>query len=541
MEVRPEVFSLYGREVILARLTQRLDALKKGYRQNVALVGPRFIGKTAILRHFLNQIHADSEIIAIYVDSNGVDFESFSERWLGGLLQGFLTSRGIAFPEQFQTLVRISRAYIPKTLEKMREAKKHAFQKKFVLAFRELLSLTGTLAEETGKKVLLTLDEFQGLGGLEIPDPLGLFGKEMMIQKNTFYLATSSEPHRSREIFGERLSLLFGNFEVIEVGALNYDSIRTWVMEASPQLGMGEEDLRWLSHFFDNHTHYFQMFLTELRRLSRDSETATRAFLQQVIKEALFEDRSLFNQHFEFQLQGLLRLARSTRPYIRILLAIAAGRSKSGSIAVYIGRKVPETQKLLQRLVGEGIIQRKGSFYQITDRLFRFWLRHVYEVKDRDLSPGKERARMIFENRLSEEIRRIETEDQADLTSRIESLFREFANEPVEINGKRTRFPHFLEITTRPTNGRYFPIQGQTRQENWFCQVFREYVTEGDVADFLHELKESRRKVQRKIVMALSGIDLNAKLMAQEARIQIWNLENLNALLDLYGKLKILF
>ena len=38
----------------------------------------------------------------------------------------------------------------------------------------------------------------------------------------------------------------------------------------------------------------------------------------------------------------------------------------------------------------------------------------------------------------------------------------------------------------------------------------------------------------------LGGIELNAKLMAQEAKIQLWDVENLNALFDLYGKLKLI-
>ncbi|HXV27516.1 MAG TPA: hypothetical protein VD913_00980, partial [bacterium] len=44
-----------------------------------------------------------------------------------------------------------------------------------------------------------------------------------------------------------------------------------------------------------------------------------------------------------------------------------------------------------------------------------------------------------------------------------------------------------------------------------------------------------RKKIQRKILVALAGIDQNAKLMAQEARVQIWDLRSFNTLLDLYN------
>ena len=53
LEEERELCPLFGRDEILTRLEQRLEGLKKGYRQNVGLVGPRYIGKTALLTHFL--------------------------------------------------------------------------------------------------------------------------------------------------------------------------------------------------------------------------------------------------------------------------------------------------------------------------------------------------------------------------------------------------------------------------------------------------------------------------------------------------------
>lgn len=534
MEEREESFPLFGREEILNRLEQRLEGLKKGYRQNVSLVGPRFMGKTSLLLRFLAKVRQDPEIIPVYIPLAVTDFDDFIERWLGALLQSFLASKGISFPEDFQFLVKISREYIPKTLERMQEAKKHAFQKKTALAFRELLSLTQALREETGKKILLILDEFQCLESLDLADPFGLFGKEMMIQKDTLYLATSSQPHKTREIFSDRLSLLFGNFEVIEVRPLELATIRVWIQNRYPELKISEADLRVLSHLLNNHPYYFELFLE-----GAQSE-GNQDFLPGTLGETLFSDRGLLNRHFEFELQGLLRLGRHTRPYVKTLLAVANGRTKLFQIAAYLGKKGPETKKILQKLVGEGILEKKGSFVHLPDSLFRFWLRNVFQAKDRELDPRRNRARSYFQSRLTEEIRKIREEDQKDLTGRMESLFREFRNDVVEVSQKRIKCPAFLEIASRPTNGRFFPILGRTSQGRWFCQVFRDLVTEGDVSGFVEELKRFRRNIQRKVMVALGGIDLNAKLMAQEGKIQIWDLENLNALLELYGKLKVI-
>jgi len=543
VEGRQAIDSPVGREEILSRLAKRVEALKKGYRQNVTLVGPRFIGKTFLLRHFLERMGKDPEILPIYIPLIETDFDGFVERWLGALLQGFLSSQGISFPEEFQQLVRISRTFIPKTLERMKEVKKFAPQKKTALAFRELLGLTATLHEETGKKILLMLDEFQCLGALELADPFGLFGKEMMIQKDTLYLATSSEPHRKGEIFNDRLSLLFGNFEVIELCPLKLDDIRRWIEESYSEIEIPDSDIRLLSHLLDNHPHYFHIFLEEAKRewVHRDQAGWSREFLFQVLAETLFLEQGALNRHFEFEIQTLTRLGRCPRAYARTLLAVASGRAKLFQIMAYLGRKGSETKKVLQRLVGEGILEKKGSFYRLPDPLFRFWLKNVFYIKDREVSPWPERARAQFRSRLEEEVGRIEEEDRRDLTTRMEGLLREFRNDVVEVGQKKMRCPAFFELASRPTNGRYFPIFGRTPKGRWFCQVFRDLVTEGDVAGFQEEMKRFRRGAQRKLMFALGGIELNAKLMAQEGDIQIWDLENLNTLLDLYGKVKVIF
>lgn len=542
METHGELTPLFGREEILGRLEQRLEALKKGYRQNVGLVGHRFIGKTTLLRHLLKKSRQDRDLISLYVSVEGTDFDSFSERWLGALLQGFLLTQGIPFPEEFQTLVKISRSYIPKTLDAMREAKKEAFRKRTSNAFRQLLSLTGTLGRETGKKILLVLDEFQALGDLEVTDPFGLFGKEMMVQKDTFYLVTSSEPERCQEIFHHRLALLFGNFEIISLGPLSSGSVGQLVAHRLPGFPVPDADQRILSHLFDNDPCYFDLFCETASRIVQAEKPVgwSRSLMLEMVEQSLFSNQGALNRHFECELRNLLRFGRLLRPYLKALLAIANGRVKLLPIAAYMGRRVPETQKILQRLADEGMVEKKGLFYCLPNLLFRFWLRNVFQAKDRNLEPDEGPARVYFRSRLQEEIHRIEETERQDLTERISSLFREFRNEVVEIEERKMRCPAFLEIASRPTNGRYFPILGRTSQGRWFCQVARELLTEGDVAVFSEELKRFRRKPEQRILVALGGMELNARLMAQEAKIQIWDLDHFNALLDLYGQLKVI-
>ena len=57
----------FGRQEIIDLLIKRAEALKSGYRQNVALIGHQQLGKTSILRHFLHT-YRDAQDLPIYVE-----------------------------------------------------------------------------------------------------------------------------------------------------------------------------------------------------------------------------------------------------------------------------------------------------------------------------------------------------------------------------------------------------------------------------------------------------------------------------------------
>ena len=78
-------------------------------------------------------------------------------------------------------------------------------------------------------------------------------------------------------------------------------------------------------------------------------------------------------------------------------------------------------------------------------------------------------------------------------------------------------------------------VFAKSPKARWLCQIAKHTVHEEDVASFLEDLKRIRKNVQRKVMITLRGIDQNAKLMAQQANIQLLGLRNFNTLLELYN------
>jgi AAA+ ATPase superfamily predicted ATPase len=69
--------NFYGRRSVLEVLKKRVMGLKEGYRQNVALLGNRYIGKTALLHRLMFQME-EQDVFFIYLDLENRDFDYFA-------------------------------------------------------------------------------------------------------------------------------------------------------------------------------------------------------------------------------------------------------------------------------------------------------------------------------------------------------------------------------------------------------------------------------------------------------------------------------
>ena len=240
----------FGRQKIRALLEKRLDAFLKGYRQNVGILGPPSIGKSSLARLFHNQV-VQTEVISIFFSCQEFDsFERFSERWMGELLLAIHHTARQSTPPTFPFLIRSLKSAIPKTLQRMRLVKKLTVKRRYDQAYQMLLSLSSMIHQECGRRILIILDDFDRLAELRLNDPFGDFGKEIMVQKETMFLVTSSRLSRSESIFREKLSLLFGNFEVIELGPFNFEETHEFIGGEFPGRNFEDELKRFLIRLF---------------------------------------------------------------------------------------------------------------------------------------------------------------------------------------------------------------------------------------------------------------------------------------------------
>jgi len=538
MDLAPD-FVFLGREEIRDTLEKRVQAFLKGYRQNLGLIGVRTVGKTSLVFHFLRTLQ-DPQLIPVYVAASKEPFVFFAQKFMGSLIAGFLRSQNEPVSMDFKDMIEKSNRWIPRTLKKMSEIKRNIGKDDLSSSFRDMLALTDLLCEESGKKILLVLDNFDFLEGFGLRDPFRELGKAIMLQKNTLYFVASSRIARSREILREKLSLLFGNFEVIELETFDFSTCDLFLSRQISGARFSDVQKKFLFELTDGHPYFFNTLVKRIREhLSTPSEEplADEVLIDVLEHELYREDGDLYR--YFFNLLCDLGRARNFHLSLRVLLAVALGHKKYHAIAKYIGEKAGDIKNTLARLGEEEILEKKGSFFTFRLPLFSFWLRQVYQRKEWNFLLDLELPRNAFREEVSALIRKREAEEKKELLKRVEELFRKFRNDVIEIDAKKLKCPHFTEVLFKPSNGRVFPVEAKAGNSRWICQVAYKKVMEEDVRSFVQDIERLRSNVQRRILIALEGIELNAKILAKEANIMLWGLRNVNSLLELYDNPKV--
>ena len=110
----------------------------------------------------------------------------------------------------------------------------------------------------------------------------------------------------------------------------------------------------------------------------------------------------------------------------------------------------------------------------------------------------------------------------------------------IEIDQKKQPCPQFAEvILLRHLPHSISSLLGRGSRGRWLFYLGQEWIGEPEIEKIVADLKHLR-KIQGKVLIVLDGIDQNAKLIAQEAKLQLWDLRILNGLLDLYDLPKII-
>ena len=531
----------FGRSKEKNILKERIKAFASGFRQNIAILGRPYIGKTFLIENILPEIAAE-KVAAVYVEAREEPFDFFSHRFIGSLLYQFLRLKNnSAQKDDLSALIKNCKRQLPRTIEAVEKVDDLVRKKDFDIAYDILLDLPGFLQVDAGVNCAIIIDEFDKLAGYKLNQPFSALGRKIMAQRNTFYILSSSSVLQAKHIFAEKLQLLFGNFEIIELEEFDFLTSRNFLLSRFEGFNIPEQYAKFLINFTNGHPFYLSVITSRMKSLllQNKKQRVTTELLEVALDEVLFHTNGELYQHFTNIINTHCRNKNGV-DILSILTLISQGNTKTRQLTGNLNSTSKSVNSAISGLQLAGLVEKIGIFNKIDDSVLRFWLKTVCHKRRIDFTADPVYRKRVFISNLKKASLDFARASKEDLYEKIVNLFKSFGDDLIEIEQRKFILPNFADVAARVIgeNGPY--IICHSKGKNWICQIRERKVTEKHVLDFLKDAKSGRHKFHRKVLIVIDGMDDNAKLLAKGADVWAWNLRTLNTLLDLYGKHKVI-
>lgn len=528
-----------GRGKVLDILKKRVLDLKEGYRQNVAVLGNRYLGKTSLFTQFLTNLD-DENIVVIYLDLDNKNTNYFITKFIGSLLYNFAKFKRLPLHDDVNLLIQETLPYIPQTIEQIQDIRQVYAKGQLLEAFSQVLSLPEVFSHETGMFCVLILDEFQGLEDFVDDGIFQDLGKKIMTQRKCLYLVSSSYPHLANKILSEKLSLLFGNFETVTIEAFDLLTSQEFIESSLGTLKIGAQMRNFLTDFTGGHPLYLNLICQELINLCaiHKQDEVYLPILSQAVENTIFNRWGVLSRHFELIINDLSS-GKGNHMNSVILISLVNGKNKIDDLLQDTGLKRNMLVQKVTRLLELGIIFKNGNVHYFNDKLFKYWIKFIYQKRFKDVELIADKQKKQFKEEFYQIVERFKVSSRKDFSSRIVELLNCFDNESFDLNGRKYRLPAFrqiLPVKLKNECGTFIDtIKATTDDVAWFIALKKDGMNENDVNLFLAESKKEGRS-EKRVIICLSDLDENTKLKALQERCWVWNESELNALLTVFDQ-----
>jgi len=438
-------------------------------------------------------------------------------------------------------LIDTTQHHLPQTVKTVKKIQTLLQTDKKEAAYCEVLVLPQTFASEANKFCLLIFDEFDQLEKFAFPDVYQELGKRIMTQKRCLYVVTSSMVAAAAKILGEKLSLLFGNFEVVPIEPFDYKTSEGFILARLGARKIGPALLSFLIDFTGGHPLYLKLICEELLALTamHHQDEIYLPLLTRTLENVVFQPWGLLSRHFDLLLD---RVSSDEQGQVveDILTRLANGKQKAKDLAKAVGIKGRVLLPKVNSLVDAGVVIRNGNFYYLQDKLLRYWIRHVYQKRRHTIEYDLGQQKQAFQEEMRDAVHDFLLSSEKDLSARVIDLLHCFDDEAFQINNRRYKLPLFHQIvptkTGEPMHSGYELIKAMSDEGPWFIVLSRRKISENDISLIVQESKKSEPRPQRCILISLNDLDEETRVRALQERMWIWNEGELAALLNLYNK-----
>lgn len=379
-----------AREKELSLLHKKVEDFKKGYRQNIAILGKANIGKTSLLMHFISTLDS-SDAVPIYIDLKQLSFNGFVNRFIAMLLHNYLGATVNTY--DIEQMAEGISSNLPKTYKKIKAVYSHVASGKEKMAFEELLDLPLCFSTESAKFCIIIFDNFTKLSEYNLKEPFSVLGEKIMLQKTSLYVLSGYSGADSKKILSEELSLLFGKFYVMDLDAFNMQEAMAFVDTKSKTFKLPAELKGFLAYFTGGKPFYLDVLTEAMAKKANDNRMSivSESDFYLVLSDVIFAGHSVLNLYFTRIIENASD-AFDPRKAIKILHAIMQ-KNKLADIISCCGYTREQAVKLIERFMEQDVVIKNGPLHAIDDEIFKLWVNVKYSEMMGSLSLIQKAAR----------------------------------------------------------------------------------------------------------------------------------------------------
>jgi len=355
------------RRVELKVLRSAYDSLKKGEKVNVAIIGPRRVGKTALLLEFKEKAQG----VISYLNLQRVgSLESFIFAYTRELLYELASALDMK-TERSELLTWDDLLILSAKLSVDREVK--AIKEGTLETLFEMQEL---ILEKTEQKAVFILDEFQEI--LNFKGFLETMRAVTEKQRNIAYFVSGSAVRMMEEILAPK-NPFFGQFRRIYLKGLPKEDTIVLAKTTLERSGVDttHSALELIYNLTQGHPFYV---LALCRRLIEEGfEKIRRKDIHYAFLTELLSEKGDIYMHLEYLFNESLSRAYKGPIHKQILLVLAQEEGlRLSDIAKRLNKPSGEVSNYLKFLLRTDLIVRQDDRYYFADKLMRFWLAKTY-------------------------------------------------------------------------------------------------------------------------------------------------------------------
>ncbi|MEA3293947.1 MAG: ATP-binding protein [Euryarchaeota archaeon] len=523
-----------NRKAILKQLNYNIEQIQtRETGENIVLIGLRKIGKTLILKEFMQQlIRSKEDCVPVYLDLEGLSLEprNFSFTYVGYVMHWFNT-RGTIMPmgigEHKQIYSELAKIGDHELIDHVNEMN-YLDDEKIIHA---ALNFPELLANRTSTNIIILVDEFQQITEVS-RNIIPLFRSVLQTQSRTHYLAAGSAVHILEKIFKEPESPLFLHFSIIPIKPFTRDDTRNLVKKV---FGKTPDTISSrIFHLSFGHPFYIYVIAEKLKRFCKidNLPLTTKLVDKAFFTETLNPDGKIYNI-CAYIFKESFRDIRKESIYRTILKCLAkAGHGTVTQIARETYLDTAIVGVYFNRLLHTDLVYKEGSEYFFKDSVLRCWMLYTFEGIVLDDYPSHKILEELIEQ-YREKFEKAASEGGLGFEARVRELLRLFNGQEVIISNREIELPTVVSVQNWVLGE--IEVDALVRGSvNWIveCKYRGRQMTVNDLQKMLDKKQkvEENEKISINQLWAISkeGFKLNAVDFARENGIFISDVDELN-------------